>query len=173
MCNPVALYQPAAGQLGREAELKWILTYRNIKRRRRQVCLAPSGTVKKASKKVKIPMCKTKKIRVFSISPFCSFRPSSSSHTKPFSAKKLREKRRVQKKRKVRFLLYFPILLPPLAILPPTGCQFGESQSSAGVGSCGSEAAASSDTGLEVSGLCPGVDSGSGGSGWLRMTCTT
>lgn len=57
VCNLVALYQPAAGQLGQE--FKWILTH--IKRRRGQVCLAPLGTVKKASKKVKISMCKTKK----------------------------------------------------------------------------------------------------------------
>lgn len=73
VCNPVALHQPAAAQLSPEAKLSgyW---HRKIKHWRRQVCSAPTGTVKKASKKVKIWMCKTKKIGVFSICVFCSFR---------------------------------------------------------------------------------------------------
>lgn len=167
MCNLVALYQPAAGQLGQE--LKWILTH--IKRRRGQVCLAPLGTVKKTSKKVKISMCKTKKIRVFSISLFAP----SDCHLlliQSPSQQKMKREEKSAKKEKSQVSSVPPPPRPP-AILTPTGCQFGQSQSSAGMGSCGREAAASSDTDLEASGLCPGVDSGSGGSGWLRMTCTT
>lgn len=165
MCNHVALYQPAAGQLGQE--IKCILTH--IKRRRGRVCSAPLGTVKKASKKVKISMCKTKKIRVFSISLFALSDCHLLLIQSPSQQKMKREEKSAKKEKSQVSSLFPPCLLYSRLQV----ASLGESQSSVGVGSCGSEPAASSDTDLEASGLCPGVESGSGGSGWLRMTCTT
>lgn len=117
-------------------------------------------------------MCKTKKIRVFSISLFAPQTVIFFSYKALLSKKMKREEKSAKKRVKSGFF-FIPPPSPTHTILLPAGLQFGGSQSWAGVGSCGSEAAASSNTDLEASGLCPGVDSGSGGSGWLRMTCTT
>lgn len=65
------------------------------------------------------------------------------------------------KKEKSDFFRFFPFSPSSWA---------GDGQFSTAMGSSGTVSTA---TGSGPSGVCPGVDSGSGGGGWLRMTCTT